>query len=191
MHAQWIKVFIYLPRIEQYYSNNTAVKKKYQRMSPNCSTKFWAKPQISTDHRAGHVRFHLMGLLNTLFFLHTPSFIFSLFLLFDSCVVDEMDFSGMELDEALRKFQAHIRVQGEAQKVERLIEAFRWDSRHCYTHINAPATFICEKKIRAGADGIPVLINFFIPALKYKNACWMLSINQSHSLGTKRCITLK
>lgn len=42
-----------------------------------------------------------------------------------SCVVDEMDFSGMELDEALRKFQAHIRVQGEAQKVERLIEAFR------------------------------------------------------------------
>lgn len=44
---------------------------------------------------------------------------------FLSCVVDEMDFSGMELDEALRKFQAHIRVQGEAQKVERLIEAFR------------------------------------------------------------------
>ena len=44
-----------------------------------------------------------------------------------SCVVDEMDFSAMELDEALRKFQAHIRVQGEAQKVERLIETFRWD----------------------------------------------------------------
>lgn len=42
-----------------------------------------------------------------------------------SCVVDEMDFQGMELDEALRKFQNHIRVQGEAQKVERLIEAFR------------------------------------------------------------------
>uniref|UniRef100_A0A3B4UH67 IQ motif and Sec7 domain ArfGEF 3 n=1 Tax=Seriola dumerili TaxID=41447 RepID=A0A3B4UH67_SERDU len=44
------------------------------------------------------------------------------------CVVDEMDFSGMELDEALRKFQAHVRVQGEAQKVERLIEAFQ---RYC------------------------------------------------------------
>ena len=41
-------------------------------------------------------------------------------------MVDEMDFSAMELDEALRKFQAHIRVQGEAQKVERLIEAYRW-----------------------------------------------------------------
>lgn len=46
-------------------------------------------------------------------------------LLIFSCVVDEMDFTAMELDEALRKFQAHIRVQGEAQKVERLIEAYR------------------------------------------------------------------
>ncbi|KAK1784991.1 hypothetical protein P4O66_018418, partial [Electrophorus voltai] len=45
------------------------------------------------------------------------------------CVVDEMDFSTLELDEALRKFQAHVRVQGEAQKVERLIEAF--SQRYC------------------------------------------------------------
>lgn len=45
-----------------------------------------------------------------------------------SCVVDEMDFSGMDLDDALRKFQAQIKVQGEAQKVERLIEAFRFVS---------------------------------------------------------------
>lgn len=40
-------------------------------------------------------------------------------------MLDEMDFSGMDLDDALRKFQAQIKVQGEAQKVERLIEAFR------------------------------------------------------------------
>lgn len=39
----------------------------------------------------------------------------------------------MELDEALRKFQAHIRVQGEAQKVERLIEAFRYDTEISYS----------------------------------------------------------
>uniref|UniRef100_A0A3Q2Q2W4 IQ motif and Sec7 domain ArfGEF 2 n=1 Tax=Fundulus heteroclitus TaxID=8078 RepID=A0A3Q2Q2W4_FUNHE len=44
------------------------------------------------------------------------------------CVVDEMDFSGMDIDDALRKFQAQIKVQGEAQKVERLIEAFQ---RYC------------------------------------------------------------
>ncbi|XP_035239256.1 IQ motif and SEC7 domain-containing protein 1-like isoform X2 [Anguilla rostrata] len=45
------------------------------------------------------------------------------------CVVDQMDFSVMELDEALRKFQSQIKVQGEAQKVERLIEAF--SQRYC------------------------------------------------------------
>ncbi|KAI2665288.1 IQ motif and SEC7 domain-containing protein 3 [Labeo rohita] len=73
-------------------------------MSPNSSTEVWAKPQISTDRIAGPG----LGAI---------------------CVVDEMDFSGMELDEALRKFQAHIRVQGEAQKVERLIEAF--SQRYC------------------------------------------------------------
>ncbi len=50
-----------------------------------------------------------------------------------SCVVDEMDFSGMDLDDALRKFQAQIKVQGEAQKVERLIEAFRFV---CVGHIS-------------------------------------------------------
>lgn len=43
-----------------------------------------------------------------------------------------MDFSGMDLDDALRKFQAQIKVQGEAQKVERLIEAFR------YGRVNMP-----------------------------------------------------
>ncbi len=33
-----------------------------------------------------------------------------------------------------------------------------------------PPSYV-KGKIRAGADGIPMLINFFIPALKYKNAC--------------------
>lgn len=32
----------------------------------------------------------------------------------------------MDLDDALRKFQAQIKVQGEAQRVERLVEAFRY-----------------------------------------------------------------
>ncbi|XP_072222484.1 IQ motif and SEC7 domain-containing protein 2-like [Leuresthes tenuis] len=46
-----------------------------------------------------------------------------------NCVLDEMDFSGMDLDDALRKFQAQIKVQGEAQRVERLVEAF--SQRYC------------------------------------------------------------
>lgn len=54
-----------------------------------------------------------------------------------SCVLDEMDFSGMDLDDALRKFQAQIKVQGEAQRVERLVEAFR-----CQTASARPQQFI-------------------------------------------------
>ncbi|XP_062339613.1 IQ motif and SEC7 domain-containing protein 3 [Osmerus eperlanus] len=45
------------------------------------------------------------------------------------CVVDEMDFSGMELDEALRKFQAHIRCPGRGPEGGELIEAF--SQRYC------------------------------------------------------------
>lgn len=64
-----------------------------------------------------------------------------------------MDFQSMELDEALRKFQNHIRVQGEAQKVERLIEAFRLD--HALTrsikHIE-DRPVIAERKQRKKSD---------------------------------------
>nr|XP_026692303.1 IQ motif and SEC7 domain-containing protein 2 isoform X4 [Ciona intestinalis] len=44
-------------------------------------------------------------------------------------VCELMSFSGLELDEALRLFQSQIKVQGEAQKVERLVEAF--SQRYC------------------------------------------------------------
>lgn len=70
-----------------------------------------------------------------------------------SCVVDEMDFSAMELDEALRKFQAHIRVQGEAQKVERLIEAFRsgpvWGKVGCTTSVERDMPLMAVQGSRA------------------------------------------
>ena len=45
-----------------------------------------------------------------------------LFFLLHSSVCDLMDFSNLELDEALRLYQSQIKVQGEAQKVERLVE---------------------------------------------------------------------
>eukprot|EP01094_Clydonella_sp_ATCC50884_P021102 TRINITY_DN4557_c0_g1_i1.p1 TRINITY_DN4557_c0_g1~~TRINITY_DN4557_c0_g1_i1.p1 ORF type:complete len:923 (+),score=331.36 TRINITY_DN4557_c0_g1_i1:136-2904(+) len=38
--------------------------------------------------------------------------------------VDLMDFGGMEFDEALRKFLGYFRLPGEAQKIDRLMEAF-------------------------------------------------------------------
>lgn len=37
---------------------------------------------------------------------------------------EEMDFSGLAIDMALRKFQGYFRMPGEAQKIERLMEVF-------------------------------------------------------------------
>ncbi|CAG5078046.1 Oidioi.mRNA.OKI2018_I69.PAR.g8880.t2.cds [Oikopleura dioica] len=37
---------------------------------------------------------------------------------------NQMDLADLDVDEALRKFQSSVRIQGEAQRVERLVEAF-------------------------------------------------------------------
>ncbi|XP_075161981.1 brefeldin-resistant Arf-GEF family protein schizo isoform X2 [Haematobia irritans] len=41
-----------------------------------------------------------------------------------NCFALELDLSGMQVDVALRKFQAYFRMPGEAQKIERLMEIF-------------------------------------------------------------------
>ena len=45
------------------------------------------------------------------------------------CFANEVDFAGMPLDAALRKFQTYFRMPGEAQKIERLMEIF--SARYC------------------------------------------------------------
>lgn len=45
------------------------------------------------------------------------------------CFARELDLSGMQVDVALRKFQAYFRMPGEAQKIERLMEIF--SQRYC------------------------------------------------------------
>lgn len=45
------------------------------------------------------------------------------------CFANEVDFAGMPMDAALRKFQTYFRMPGEAQKIERLMEIF--SSRYC------------------------------------------------------------
>lgn len=45
------------------------------------------------------------------------------------CFSAELDLSGMQVDVALRKFQAYFRMPGEAQKIERLMEIF--SQRYC------------------------------------------------------------
>lgn len=38
--------------------------------------------------------------------------------------IDQMEFSGMDIVSALRKFLAGFRLPGESQKIDRLIEKF-------------------------------------------------------------------
>jgi IQ motif/SEC7 domain-containing protein len=41
-----------------------------------------------------------------------------------SCFTDELDFAGMRIDKALRLLMQNVRVSGEAQKIERMMEVF-------------------------------------------------------------------
>ncbi|XP_044742121.1 IQ motif and SEC7 domain-containing protein 2 [Chrysoperla carnea] len=50
------------------------------------------------------------------------------------CFARELDLSGMQVDVALRKFQAYFRMPGEAQKIERLMEVF--SQRYCQCNID-------------------------------------------------------
>lgn len=47
----------------------------------------------------------------------------------DRQYVNEIDLSGMQIDVALRKYQTYYKMPGEAQKIERLMEAF--SERYC------------------------------------------------------------
>ncbi|CAH1982624.1 unnamed protein product [Acanthoscelides obtectus] len=53
------------------------------------------------------------------------------------CFATELDLSGMQVDVALRKFQQHFRMPGEAQKIERLIEVF--SQRYCQCNVDIVA----------------------------------------------------
>lgn len=48
---------------------------------------------------------------------------------------EEMDFSGLAIDVALRKFQGYFRMPGEAQKIERLMEVFSHRYGVCNTDV--------------------------------------------------------
>ncbi|EDO29395.1 predicted protein [Nematostella vectensis] len=49
------------------------------------------------------------------------------------CFAESFDFTGMEIDVALRTFLAQFRIPGEAQKIERLMEDINSDSPRKYT----------------------------------------------------------
>uniref|UniRef100_S4R8D4 SEC7 domain-containing protein n=1 Tax=Petromyzon marinus TaxID=7757 RepID=S4R8D4_PETMA len=82
------------------------------------------------------------------------------------CFVDEMDFSGLELDEALRLFQTHVRLQGEAQKVERLVEVF--SRRYCACNPAVVSALCSEDTVFVLAFAI-VLLNtdMYSPSVRH------------------------
>lgn len=47
------------------------------------------------------------------------------------CFADQIELNGLQIDVALRKFQSYFRMPGEAQKIERLMEAFATRYCHC------------------------------------------------------------
>lgn len=53
------------------------------------------------------------------------------------CFANELDLSGMQVDVALRKFQQHFRMPGEAQKIERLMQVF--SQRYCQCNVDVVA----------------------------------------------------
>lgn len=53
------------------------------------------------------------------------------------CFAGELDLAGMQVDVALRKFQQHFRMPGEAQKIERLMEVF--SQRFCQCNVDIVA----------------------------------------------------
>ncbi|XP_018329497.1 IQ motif and SEC7 domain-containing protein 1 isoform X2 [Agrilus planipennis] len=53
------------------------------------------------------------------------------------CFAAELDLSGMQVDVALRRFQQHFRMPGEAQKIERLMEVF--SQRYCQCNVDVVA----------------------------------------------------
>ena len=55
-----------------------------------------------------------------------------------NCFAQEMDFGGMHIDIALRKFQTYFRMPGEAQKIERLMQVF--SGRYCQCNRDFLAT---------------------------------------------------
>lgn len=60
---------------------------------------------------------------------------------------EELDLSGTAVDVALRKFQSYFRMPGEAQKIERLMQAFSQRYSKCnqevMSKLKSPETVSC------------------------------------------------
>lgn len=70
------------------------------------------------------------------------------------CFAGELDLSGMQVDVALRKFQAYFRMPGEAQKIERLMEVF--SQRYCQCNSDVIARLRSSDTVRPGNSTLEI-----------------------------------
>eukprot|EP00096_Caligus_rogercresseyi_P015857 TRINITY_DN833_c1_g1_i1.p1 TRINITY_DN833_c1_g1~~TRINITY_DN833_c1_g1_i1.p1 ORF type:complete len:759 (-),score=278.61 TRINITY_DN833_c1_g1_i1:190-2466(-) len=115
------------------YSLNEVIRKRHYRTGLNIFNK---KPEkgISYLIRRGFLenspqavaRFLITrkGLSKQMIGEYLGNLMYSFNMAVLACFAGEMDFSGLSLDVALRKFQTYFRMPGEAQKIERLMEIF-------------------------------------------------------------------
>ncbi|OQV23825.1 IQ motif and SEC7 domain-containing protein 2 [Hypsibius exemplaris] len=71
------------------------------------------------------------------------------------CFAGEIDLCGLEIDQAMRKFQTYFRLPGEAQKISRVLETF--SSRYMTCNSLAERIFLDDLNILRVAYGIIML----------------------------------
>jgi IQ motif/SEC7 domain-containing protein len=77
------------------------------------------------------------------------------------CFANELDLSGMQVDVALRKFQQHFRMPGEAQKIERLMEVF--SQRYCQCNVDIVARLRSPDTVGGFRIDKRAPINMYLP----------------------------
>lgn len=112
------------------------------------------------------------------------------------CFAAELDLSGMQVDVALRKFQQHFRMPGEAQKIERLMEIF--SQRYCQCNVDIVARLRSSDTVFVLAFAI-IMLNTDLHTPNMKPERRMLveefiknlrGIDESHDIDTDMLVAI-
>lgn len=87
--------------------------------------------------------------------------------------IEELDFAGLEVDVALRRFQTYFRMPGEAQKIERLMEVF--GQRYCQCNPQVVARLRNPDTIFILAFAV-IMLNTDLHTPSIKGRCIHLSV---------------
>ena len=86
--------------------------------------------------------------------------------------IEELDFAGLDIDVALRRFQTYFRMPGEAQKIERLMEVF--GQRYCQCNPQVVARLRNPDTVFILAFAVIMLnTDLHTPSIKGKSTCFV------------------